>query len=223
MSTDKIDLSNSSIYIIGPLTLQNEFLAYVINKEIGVKCSIFDRELNSFSLEPSSDIRDNKEISMILIDTEDQSFEEILKNIVTNGNFSNNYIALFNLNENSGVEKKALVRNIRGFFYKDDHFEIFLKGIRSIFRGEIWVSRQMLIKCVFEGFDERKIAIEEKTALTSREIEILTLVSMGSTNEEIAEKMCISTNTVKSHLYNIFKKIKVENRLQAALWAAANI
>ena len=109
------------------------------------------------------------------------------------------------------------------FFYKDDHFEIFLKGIRAILSGEIWVSRKTLLRCVFEGFNEKQIAIEEKTSLTSREIEILTLVSMGSTNEEIGSRMCISTNTVKTHLYNIFKKINVENRLQAALWAAANL
>lgn len=223
MGFNNIDLKNSTIYIIGPLTLQNEFLSYVINKEIGAKCSIFDRELHSFSTEQNSDINDNADNKLILIDTEDQSFEEILKNTITNGTFYNGLIALFNLNENAGVEKKALVRNIRGFFYKDDHFEIFLKGIRAIFSGEIWVSRNTLVKCVFESFSEKKIALEEKTALTSREIEILTLVSMGSSNEEIADKMCISTNTVKTHLYNIFKKINVENRLQAALWAAANI
>ena len=76
---------------------------------------------------------------------------------------------------------------------------------------------------VFEGFKEKTVAIAEKTSLTAREIEILTLVSMGSTNEEISAKMFISTNTVKTHLYNIFKKINVGNRLQAALWAAANL
>lgn len=223
MSADTVDLNNSSIFIIGPLNLQNEFLSYVIKKEISSKCSIFDRELNSFSENQNVDSGDRTEKKLLLIDTEDQSFEEILKSITTNGNIAHSLIALFNLNENAGVERKALARNIRGFFYKEDHFEIFLKGIRSILSGEIWVSREILLKCVFESFNDKKRAIEEKTALTSREIEILSLVSMGSTNEEIATKMFISTNTVKTHLYNIFKKINVENRLQAALWAAANL
>jgi DNA-binding NarL/FixJ family response regulator len=223
MSSDNVDSNNSNVFIIGPLTLQNEFLSYVINKEIGTKCSIFDRELNSFSENITNDSGDSGENNLILIDTEDQSFEEILKSIATNGSFSKGLLALFNLNENAGVEKKALARNIRGFFYKDDHFEIFLKGIKTILSGEIWVSRKMLLKCLFELFSEKKSAIEEKTALTSREIEILALVSMGSSNEEIADKMFISTNTVKTHLYNIFKKINVQNRLQAALWAATNL
>jgi len=223
MDVNEIDLVNSSIYIIGPLTLQNEFLLYVIKKEIGTKCAIFDRELNAFPAKHSDGNGDGSDKLLILIDTEDQSFEEILKSITINGPLSQGLIALFNLNENAGVEKKALARNIRGFFYKDDHFEVFLKGIKAIMSGDIWVSREILLKCVYEGFNEKKAAIEEKTALTSREIEILTLVSMGSTNDEIANKMCISTNTVKTHLYNIFKKINVENRLQAALWSAANL
>lgn len=223
MGDDTNPFENYHIFIVGPLNLQNEFLSYVINKEIGAKCSIYDRELNAFAECQNLDTGSGNSKALILIDTEDQSFEEILKRITTNGNFSNGQIALFNLNKNAGVEKKALAKNIRGFFYKEDHFDVFLKGIHSIFSGEIWVSRKMLLQCVFESFNEKKSALEEKTALTSREIEILTLISMGSTNEEIADKMCISTNTVKTHLYNIFKKIKVENRLQAALWAASNL
>jgi LuxR family transcriptional regulator of csgAB operon len=59
--------------------------------------------------------------------------------------------------------------------------------------------------------------------LTPRKLEILALISTGYTNDEIAEKLLISPHTVKTHLYNIFKKIKVPNRLQAALWAAKNL
>jgi DNA-binding CsgD family transcriptional regulator len=63
----------------------------------------------------------------------------------------------------------------------------------------------------------------EASILTPREIEILSLVAIGAKNEEIAEKLFISSNTVKTHIYNIFKKIDVPNRLQAALWAAKNL
>ena len=136
---EKKEFNDCKVYIIGPLSLQNEILLYVIKKEIVPECTIFDRELNSFSA--SQDVKSGFDGSkiLIIIDSAEQSFEEILKSITTNTSLSGCRIALFNLNENSGVEKKALARNIRGFFYKDDHFEIFLKGIRTILLGEIWI------------------------------------------------------------------------------------
>jgi LuxR family transcriptional regulator, positive regulator of biofilm formation len=48
-------------------------------------------------------------------------------------------------------------------------------------------------------------------------------VGSGAQNDEIAEKLFISPHTVKTHLYHIFKKISVPNRLQAALWVAKNL
>jgi LuxR family transcriptional regulator of csgAB operon len=160
---------------------------------------------------------------LILIDADYQNYEEALKSIALDETLCCGNIALFNLNESAGIEKKALSQNIRGFFYKDDQLDVFLKGIRSVFCGEIWVSRKMLLKYVMDGFCEKNISVEDKSTLTCRELEILSFVCTGSTNEEIANKMCISTNTVKTHLYKIFKKIHVENRLQAALWTASNL
>ncbi|MFW6139166.1 MAG: response regulator transcription factor, partial [Spirochaetota bacterium] len=70
---------------------------------------------------------------------------------------------------------------------------------------------------------EHTLPLYETYHLTSREIEILTLIAIGKRNEEIAEKLFISPHTVKTHLYNIFKKINVSDRLQAAFWAAHHL
>lgn len=59
--------------------------------------------------------------------------------------------------------------------------------------------------------------------LTVREKEILDHIARGASNRDIAEALFISTHTVKTHLHNIFKKINVKGRLQAALWAADNL
>lgn len=59
--------------------------------------------------------------------------------------------------------------------------------------------------------------------LTLREREILLLIAGGATNQVIAESLCISPFTVKTHIYKIFKKIRASNRVQAALWAAKNL
>lgn len=55
--------------------------------------------------------------------------------------------------------------------------------------------------------------------LTEREIDVLKLVTQGLNNAEISEKLCISMNTVKTHLKNIFQKLEVEDRTAAALKA----
>lgn len=55
--------------------------------------------------------------------------------------------------------------------------------------------------------------------LTEREVQVLTLITEGMNNQEIAERLCISLNTVKTHLKNIFQKLEVEDRTSAALKA----
>ena len=56
-------------------------------------------------------------------------------------------------------------------------------------------------------------------SLTERELFVLRLVASGASNQEIAQKLTISVNTVKSHLKNILEKLQLENRTQAATYA----
>ena len=76
---------------------------------------------------------------------------------------------------------------------------------------------------ILEGKDDHEGSRRGSEVLTSRQAEVLALITVGATNDEIAERLCVSPHTVKTHLYNIFKKINVTNRLQAALWAAKNL
>lgn len=63
---------------------------------------------------------------------------------------------------------------------------------------------------------------EERQELSPRELEILQLVARGASNKEIAQRLFISTNTVKVHLRNIFSKIGVSSRTEAAMFAVSN-
>ncbi len=62
-------------------------------------------------------------------------------------------------------------------------------------------------------------SLEFHTDLTDREIQVLRLVAEGATNTEISDTLSISHHTVKSHVVNIFNKLGVNDRTQAAVWA----
>ncbi len=70
-----------------------------------------------------------------------------------------------------------------------------------------------------EGYTQNKFDI---TNLTEREKEILNLLSKGLSNKEISKILKISYNTVKNHLYNIYKKMNVSDRMQAVITANIN-
>ncbi|MCJ5932067.1 LuxR C-terminal-related transcriptional regulator, partial [Klebsiella pneumoniae] len=59
----------------------------------------------------------------------------------------------------------------------------------------------------------------ENSPLTERECEILNELRCGATNLDIARALFISENTVRTHLYNVFRKLSVKNRTQAVSWA----
>ncbi|MDF4657073.1 response regulator transcription factor, partial [Vibrio parahaemolyticus] len=59
--------------------------------------------------------------------------------------------------------------------------------------------------------------------LTRREIQVLKMLKEGGSNMEIADSLFISEHTIKSHLYNIFRKLEVKNRTQATSWAKRNL
>ena len=66
----------------------------------------------------------------------------------------------------------------------------------------------------------RASIVTAEAKLTRREKEILIAIAAGATNSEIAAEYFISLNTVKSHIFNIYRKIEVKNRLEATLWVA---
>jgi DNA-binding NarL/FixJ family response regulator len=156
---------------------------------------------------------------LILIDYPQKDVEKLLNNLEKNGTLT----ALFNVEPGRGVEEKAIVLGIRGIFYEHDSLDQFRKGVNAIFNGELWISRDVMARALSIRKDRSNIRGMDISILTQREREILSIVVGGATNEEIANKLYISPHTVKTHIYNIFKKINVPNRLQAALWVSRNL
>jgi len=132
-------------------------------------------------------------------------------------------VALFNISAGRGIEERILKQGVQGFFYRHDSLEQVAKGVRAILDGELWISRTIMADHIRKMSNTHHKSNKNDADLTHREIEILAMIAAGSKNAVIADKLCISPHTVKTHLHNIFKKINVPNRLQASLWAAKNL
>jgi DNA-binding NarL/FixJ family response regulator len=236
MSEGQNSIPNSSteaageIYIISPRKLDSELLAYALGKEICEKCQIIsDVAFLKDALVPHTLDGNNAPASpgkaLLLIDCVENDFDRIMRGLSDQQQEPSDtlFVAVYNVYPGWGIEEEALRFGIRGFFYKHDGLQLLIKGIHAIFGQQIWVSREILLRSAMGGKRKKRSAIQEKTGLSIREIEILVLLSSGIQNEEIAQKLFISPNTVKTHLYNIFKKINVPNRLQATLWVAKNL
>ena len=115
----------------------------------------------------------------------------------------------------------------RGYVPKGVPSATLVQAIKHVQSGGVWIDKEMPSWETFEEIAQAQSQAQARevspqlnesiSALTKREMEILRLVAEGLTNEEIGKKIFISEKTVKTHLTNIFDKLKVNNRFKAAL------
>ena len=112
----------------------------------------------------------------------------------------------------------------RGYVPKGVPSATLIQAIKVVYGGSYWIDKEIpsweTFEEIVEGQSETREALpmdDSIKSLTKREMEILRLVAEGLTNEEIGKRIFISEKTVKTHLTNIFDKLKVNNRFKAAL------
>ncbi len=106
---------------------------------------------------------------------------------------------------------------INGYLLKDVDADGLIKAIIGAVQG-IPVIHPAITGMVVGEF-RRLSQVAEDDLLTSRELEILRLIAQGTSNRDIASKLYISEKTVKNHVTNLFRKINVSDRTQAAVYA----
>lgn len=116
---------------------------------------------------------------------------------------------------------RAVDIGVDGYILKDADLSELKKAINSVRDGENYIQPNLVPalnnKLVSRDMDKDKI-----DSLTKRELEVLIQVANGMFNKEIATSLNISERTVKNHISNIFKKIDVSDRTQAAVFAIKN-
>jgi DNA-binding NarL/FixJ family response regulator len=120
--------------------------------------------------------------------------------------------------------RKYLMLGINGVVRKEQSADVLVKAINAVSNGETWFVRKLLNETIKKLLCEKKshsgeIHLNNCSALTVREREVLTLICHGMKNKETAEKLFLSEATVRHHLTSIFEKLKVHSRLELVVHA----
>jgi len=117
---------------------------------------------------------------------------------------------------------QSLELGASGYVLKDADGYVLIEAIRKVYNGETYIQPAMAKELVVEFkkyLEKGKANAKKSNILSERELEVLRLIAKGLLNKEIAKTLYISEKTVKHHVSNIFKKLNVSDRTQAAIYA----
>lgn len=205
-------VAERSVLILGADSLQNKLLAKLIGERTGYACEV--RAIGR----PNGHATALQQL--VLLDAAECGSR--LAELCACG--VHPMIAVINADAGMAWDQFVSYPGVRGVFRSDISEEHLVKGIQSIFEGEYWLSRSLLCAHL-----ERTRTLPEPAPsplagmLTRKEMATLRLLAEGNSTEHIANALKVSPHTVKTHIYNLFRKIHVTNRVQAAHWAARNM
>lgn len=116
---------------------------------------------------------------------------------------------------------KAVDIGIDGYLLKDSSYDELKEAIDVIISGNTYI-QPSLLPALNESMEDYALDKEKIEWLTKRELDVLRLISKGCSNKKISDELTISERTVKNHISHIFRKIDVEERTQAAVFAIRN-
>lgn len=126
-------------------------------------------------------------------------------------------VLLLNVDKDDPMFQVVELPNIAAIFEMDCEETQLMMGVQAVDEGRFWLPRHysdILLSKLRRSPSSEKII----TDLSRRETEIMAQVSLGLTNEQIADKLFVSSHTIRTHLYRIYRKIGVRNRFQAIEW-----
>ena len=203
----------NKLFLLGQKNIQNSLLVGFLQQRLPLECEILDssQEIALTSLPQGA---------VICLDgasLRNERCAQVLEHVQRQQNPS--LVVAYNLEQGCSHEQLMQWPEVMGFFYKGASQAHMSKGIMAVINGEVWFTRRLLNEFMSR---HRKAPAKTPAAvhkLTKREKQILQLSAGGAKNADIAVVLSVSTHTVKTHMYNLFKKINVSNRIQAINWA----
>lgn len=161
----------------------------------------------------------NPEVLLLDINMPEKNGIEVLKQMKIDN--SQVKVLILTVHNEMDYLMKAVDIGVDGYILKDSESSELKRAIRAVRDGENYI-QSSLIPTLNSQLLSRDTDKDKITSLTNRELEVLVQVANGMFNKEIATNLNISERTVKNHISNIFKKIDVSDRTQAAVFAIKN-
>lgn len=125
-------------------------------------------------------------------------------------------VALTALEDPKAV-REAIRAGFHGYLTKDTSASRFVQAVHAALAGQVVYPRRLAMRGARTAAEENARLLASQ--LTQREREVLALLAAGATGREIAARLSISTNTVRTHVQSILTKLQVHSRLEAAVFA----
>lgn len=189
------------------------------------KVDFVGRAFESETAEKALEIIKNEKIDLVIMDlglpnmNGIEATEKIKKN-----NSEIKIIMLTSHNEDKEV-LDSLKAGANAYCSKEIKLPRLVEVVQSVLEGAAWFDpniAQVVLKAATDSPSFLKTTSNETYNLTSREKQILKLITEGCCNSEIAKRLVVSINTTKAHVASILQKLEVEDRLQAAIKALNN-
>ncbi len=123
------------------------------------------------------------------------------------------HVVVVTASEQPGEALAALRAGARAVVFKRFAIETLMDAVRAVMDGHVWMPPALQAEIVTQMF------ASTSEPLSTREREIVRFVALGLRNAEVARRLSITEATVKTHLNNVFQKLKVRDRVELTRWA----
>lgn len=114
---------------------------------------------------------------------------------------------------------EAMQLGVKGIVLKEMAPSMLLRAIHKVHEGGQWLEKESLGRAIDRMLNRAETLQSLRAVLTPREMEVMRIAARGKGNQEIAEGLCISQGTVKTHLHAIYSKLGVDGRVGLMVYA----
>ena len=208
------------LVVVGRRNLSNRVLLETLAMEMAsVDCLLLgDDEFLSFLM---SDLKTRQHAGlMVLFDSEGEHANRLVPLLEHAFAYADQPILVLCQCIHDGIGESMIGwPGVKGVFYTDTRPQEIVLGVQAMAAGEYQIPQALLVRHLEHTRVRPERREELDIGLTAREAEILVQLSKGHGNQYIADQLELSCHTIKTHVYNLFRKVGVSNRVQLVNWA----